>query len=312
MWQGKQGYMADFTEENGDIVHSLNFYAYRPVATVGDTVRYLTGEFPEYAGRIGTVTQDDKTVLPLLVKGLNTNNPDRTLWVKYEDVAILTHGETLTAPLPNIGDKVVAYGIPLYERYEGRVATVTAVNAESLAVHGEFQSIEKPDDSINLAFTRWEPVTEQTVDSHYTTLEQQIATLTTERDTLCRRYESLERTFTTRDEQFRSSIKLISDRMNEEAINRGWCSEFSKIIGEINADLPLYELEGGKQEYTVAWTETFTVKVRRYSTYEAASEEDAIEMAQDCDTADRYMLRDAIDNGDYEYDECNDYEAEAE
>jgi predicted SpoU family rRNA methylase len=65
-------------------------------------------------------------------------------------------------PSVEVGAKVLAFDIPLYPQYAGRIATVTAISGGGDTLHGEFQSIEKPDDTINLAFTRWcEPFTRE-------------------------------------------------------------------------------------------------------------------------------------------------------
>ena len=59
----------------------------------------------------------------------------------------------------------------------------------------------------------------------------------------------------------------------------------------------------------MTWTETFTVTVNRSGTYTASDEDAAMEIAKEEETADSYQLRDAIDNGNYSFEESDDFEA---
>jgi hypothetical protein len=277
---------------------------------------------------------------------------------------------TITAnPVVLEGETVLAFDIPLYPQYAGKTAVVTAISGEGSVLHGEFQSIEKPDDTINLAFNRWyEPFTRETLvgvrvraievqgyerlnGQEFEVTEVHPSTRTdwtqglavkgflddrgTGRDLWVVRWEPVggdvtpERMYTTAeyegmrnryeaqvaqynllDTEYRNAIDTISTRMNEEANNRGWCSEFNRIIGEVNADLGRYELQGGERDYTVDWNETYTVTVRRSATFTARDADHAIELAGDYETASSYDLRDAVDNGNYSFDEADDYEAE--
>jgi hypothetical protein len=112
-------------------------------------------------------------------------------------------------------------------------------------------------------------------------------------------------------QQAHDAIRIIGERLLQEADRRGWCDEFDQIIDEVNGELPgPYELPIREKEYEVTWTETFTVTVHRSATYTAKSAEDAEEMAQeeDIDSSD---LIDAIRNGNWESDYGdNDYEVQ--
>lgn len=57
---------------------------------------------------------------------------------------------------PVVGQTVIAYNVPGAESYAGKQCVVT--RADSISVNGEFQSLQKPDDTINLTFSEWSPV----------------------------------------------------------------------------------------------------------------------------------------------------------
>lgn len=61
---------------------------------------------------------------------------------------------------PIIGQKVRALNIPGAENYNGLVCTVTDINhyVDWTEIRGEFKSLMKPDDTINLVFRDWEPI----------------------------------------------------------------------------------------------------------------------------------------------------------
>lgn len=108
----------------------------------------------------------------------------------------------------------------------------------------------------------------------------------------------------------KEAIGIIGGRLINEANNRGWCSDYDRIIEDVNSEVASgWELPARNAEYEVTWTESFTVTVHRSATITARDEDDAIEIAQEYDTADRSMLREAISNGNYSHDESDDYEA---
>ena len=114
------------------------------------------------------------------------------------------------------------------------------------------------------------------------------------------------------NQQAYDAIRIIGERLLREAEDRGWCAEFDKIIDEVNLALPdRFALPTRVKEYELTWTETYTVTVHRSATYTASDEGSAIEMARsEEDGVTRDDLRDAISNGDYEYEDSNeDYEA---
>ena len=111
----------------------------------------------------------------------------------------------------------------------------------------------------------------------------------------------------------KEAVSIIGGRLIEEANNRGWCSDYDRIIENVNSEVASgWELPVRNAQYEVTWTESYTVTVYRSATFTASDEDDAIEIAHNEETADRYALRDAIDNGNYTFDEADDYEASQE
>ena len=111
----------------------------------------------------------------------------------------------------------------------------------------------------------------------------------------------------------KEAVSIIGGRLIEEANNRGWCSDYDRIIENVNSEVASgWELPKRNNEFTVTWTETFTVTVNRSGTYTASDEDAAMEIAKEEETADSYQLRDAIDNGNYSFEEADDYEASQE
>ena len=99
-----------------------------------------------------------------------------------------------------------------------------------------------------------------------------------------------------------NTMELISDTLNEEASERDFCSEWDQIVTSLNEKLPsTHQLTGREREYTVSWTESYTVNVDRCETVTAANPDEAREQ---CEEMDNYedcgdeMIKDAIDERD--------------
>ena len=111
-----------------------------------------------------------------------------------------------------------------------------------------------------------------------------------------------------------SAIAMIGERLLDEAEKRNWCSEFDEIIDDVNAALPgHFQLPTREREYTVSWSETYTVTVRRSATVTARDGDQACDAVSELYSgeADEYEMRDAISMGNYEFsDDNSDYEAE--
>lgn len=78
----------------------------------------------------------------------------------------------------------------------------------------------------------------------------------------------------------RRDINTLSNALNNEAIERNWCSEYQDFVRDVNQRLTI-ELEMPIREYTVY----FTATVSGSFTVEAESEEHAQRMADDMSEA---------------------------
>jgi hypothetical protein len=110
------------------------------------------------------------------------------------------------------------------------------------------------------------------------------------------------------------AIRIIGERLIRESNDRGWCSEFDEIIDDVNASLPgPFALPTRERDFVVSWTEQYTVTVRRSATVTARDEDSACDMASEMYSgeADEYEMRNAVNDGDYEFsDDNSDFEAE--
>ena len=105
-------------------------------------------------------------------------------------------------------------------------------------------------------------------------------------------------------------FNTYAERIKQEAIDRGWCSNYEDVMESIKTELEVAEIPDREREYEVSWRETYTVTVFRSTTVNAVDAEDAQSQAEEYDMADTYDLRDAITNGNYSYVECENYEVE--
>lgn len=98
-------------------------------------------------------------------------------------------------------------------------------------------------------------------------------------------------------------IALIGEVLLREAQDRGWCDEFDTVVADLNDRLHI-ALPIRVREFTVRWTETYTVTVHRESTFEAKDGDQAWDLVEagEADTTD---LLDAVRNGSWEYDDCD-------
>lgn len=114
--------------------------------------------------------------------------------------------------------------------------------------------------------------------------------------------------------RYREDFNTVGAALLEEAENRGWCSDYEAFVERVQGSLSALELPERTSEYTVRWTETYTVTVSRSQTVEARSAEDAVEAVDTEGEATADDLISAIRyDGSYEYDDnADDYEAEVE
>ncbi len=226
---------------------------------------------------------------------------------------------------PRIGEKVIATYIPAIDGNEGyseecrrQVVEVTEVESRRdfegrIRIWARFLADPSDPDSYKHSwyFYEWKPAeeaptVEPEVSPEVATLNELVANLKEDRN-------QTQETLRVVRENYRRSMEIISERLNREASDRDWCDEFDRIIDEVNSDLPgQFYLDKREREYEVTWRETHTLTVRRSAIIMAEDEESAISQVEDWDEADSYDLKEAIDNGNVEFDSSDDYEAEAQ
>ena len=60
----------------------------------------------------------------------------------------------------------------------------------------------------------------------------------------------------------RSDWALLNERLNAEAVNRGWCSDYDRCVEDWNGEFQVLELQPREREYEVEATVTATWTVR--------------------------------------------------
>jgi len=119
-------------------------------------------------------------------------------------------------------------------------------------------------------------------------LNERIAALEEQR----RQYDNALQMERQRHEQ---DIERIGERLIQEAEQRDWCSEFDRVVNELNGSLHI-SLPTRSQDYDVTLTYTVTVNW----SVNARDEEAAISQAQE-EIGD-YEIRQAVNAGAYEID----------
>lgn len=114
-----------------------------------------------------------------------------------------------------------------------------------------------------------------------------------ERDSEKSRREEFDRQAERARRNHEADIATIGERLMDEAEHRGWCSEYDSIVDDLNRSLHV-ELPTRNKTWDVCWTVNVTV----HQTIEARTANDAAEMAN----LDRYMIREAVDCGSWDYD----------
>ena len=211
--------------------------------------------------------------------------------------------------VPAIGDKVRAVGAVLGD-YDGHECVITDIypGIAAYSLTGEFKSIQKPDDTISLSFSEWEPIDAPEVKPSeevgiITDLQAQVDRLTEQNRVLLSTVANWEQDWTT-----------ITDALHNEADRRGWCNEYDEFVNEVESDLRIGVMPRREREYVVSWTTTVIVNVPMSRTYTATSEENAEQMARDdyyTDVETQEVL-DAVRDGNWEEsrDSYTEYEVE--
>lgn len=178
--------------------------------------------------------------------------------------------------VPAIGDRVRAVGAVLGD-YDGHECVITEIypGITAYSLTGEFTSIQKPDDTINLSFSEWEPIDTPEVKPSeevgiITDLQAQVDRLTDQNRTLLAKVANWEQDWS-----------AITGALHHEADRRGWCNEYDEFVNEIESELRIGVMPKREREYAVTWTTTVLVSVEVSRNYTASSPEEAEQMAKD-------------------------------
>jgi hypothetical protein len=257
---------------------------------------------------------------------------------------------------PAVGQRIIAVTVPGATDYNGKECTVT--HAEPGYIRGEFQSISKPDDTMNFGFREWKPLDDITFatrdrmvgrfikviysgssfvnegEIHKVTsvfsgredqaqyqpkvdgitvgvtvgdhgncwvqsydllpdgyiiepveavqpsledLQAQVQSLTEERDRWQTRYNDA---VVSRD-SWRQDFTTYADRILQEAIDRDWCEEYERVMGDIENDLTVASLPEREQEYEVEVEISGNVSTTYTVAVTARSQDDADRMVKE-------------------------------
>ena len=196
--------------------------------------------------------------------------------------------------IPTVGDVVKAITVPGRPEYDGHTCTVaevgTMVNGLSGAptLYGEFQSIQKPDDTERFGFFDWEYlkdgatltvstpeerdlIHQQQVNAE---LEDKVRNLTEERDRLQIRLNQM----TSNRDNWQADFTTYAERIMQEAIDRGWCDTYESVISDIQSRLIVAVIPQREEEFEVEIEITGSVSFTHSVMVTARSQEDAEEM----------------------------------
>lgn len=109
-----------------------------------------------------------------------------------------------------------------------------------------------------------------------------------------------------------SDIGIIGEEMIRVFTENDFCSIADKALVVLNEKISgKYPLPLRKEDRTVTWEEKYWVTVKRSEEFLSISDEDAIEQAKNSDTgASSQDIRQAVTDGGYELEECDNYENE--
>ena len=110
-----------------------------------------------------------------------------------------------------------------------------------------------------------------------------------------------------------SDISIIGEEMIRVFDENNFCSIADKALAVLNEKISgKFPLPVRKEDRTVTWVESFVVTVKRSEEFLSISDEDAIEQAKNSDTtgASSQDIRQAVTDGEYDLDECEDYKVE--
>lgn len=261
-------------------------------------VRKANGYLPTHLKNSIQIVTDTETDAAIHEEG-NGGPSSRGPVVRFQPTAGGIYYTSQWDIVPAIGDKVRAVGNVLID-YNGHECVITDIYPGIVAysLTGEFKSIQKPDDTISLSFSEWEPIDEPAApaeDPEITRLKQRI--------------EALEKQLADTQHDFHHVTKSLLT----EADRRGWCGEYDEFVDETQGGLRVMTMPTREKEYAVTWTTQVVVSVGMSRTYTAESPEAAEDMARgDYYTdAETQQILDAVRSGDWE-EITNTYDREYE
>ena len=217
-----------------------------------------------------------------------------------------------TTALPTIGDKITAIRCRYHSDLNGLPGVVADIMQGDPV--GLLCDLTQPDGTVLrlVAVSEWEPrdepINRWTTPMSYEVLREAHAELERQVSLLNRRVESL----ADQVANGHHAVEIIGNRLIREAEARDWCSDFDRIVDEVNCGLPgSYALPLREKEYEVTWTQTVTVTVDCSATFTARSASDAADMARDwCSDLGSDDIIEAVRAGNYEedYDSESDFE----
>jgi hypothetical protein len=128
----------------------------------------------------------------------------------------------------------------------------------------------------------------------------------------CSRIATLQDQVTDCERAHGSDIAIIGEEMIRVFTENDFCSIADKALAVLNEKISgKYPLPVRKEDRTVTWEEKILVTVQRSEEFLSISVEDAIEQAKNSDNgASTQDIRQAVTDGEYYLDECQNYEVE--
>lgn len=224
-----------------------------------------------------------------------------------------------TTTMPKVGDTVRADYIPsITGTSDDKGATGMAVNVDRIAedhpytgrdgnrVTGTvcYADFSLSDGTVRrYYFSEWTPVIEEIPATPEASVAPEAPAEPTEIDRLKRELSDIRH-------RFQQSMTMISEVMNEEAENRGWCETFDGIIDSLNRALPgPFYIDERESEHTV----TVTINYSGSFTYDidvtARTFDSAVEAVND-DPSAYFDVEEAISHQVRNYG-VDDYEVES-
>lgn len=238
-------------------------------------VRKANGYLPTHLKNSVQIVTGTNTHAPIAEEGESMSSSMGPV-VRFQPTEGGTNYTSQWDIVPAIGDKVRAVGAVLGD-YDGHECIITDIypGITAYSLTGEFTSLQKPDDTLNLSFSEWEPIDAPEVKPSeevgiITDLQAQVDRLTEQNRVLLAKVANWEQDWS-----------AITIALHHEADRRGWCNEYDEFVNEIESELRIGVIPKREREYAVTWTTTVLVSVEVSRNYTAASPEEAEQMAKD-------------------------------